>query len=472
VKLTVMGRARGTTALLLSCAIGLLVAMPSSAMAVPEAERYWLVGERAFQDGLYQLAARMLGRFVDRYPSDPRVPEATLLLGKARFSLKAYVGALEAFTRVASMAIPPGRPDEARFWEAETLFRLKRYQDARGAYERIAADPASPFAADALYGAAWANLETGRPEQAVLHLRRVREAYGDSAVAPAAAYHLGRTLVTLKRPREAIPVLREFKDRYPDHQLIAEARYFHARALIDAGDDQEGTAEMRAFVAAYPGHELAPQAQRALTRSVVRRSDKQDLAEEYKRLMAVKPASAEVLYDAGVVATRLGRTRDAEAAWVRLRKEFPDHALASRASLDLAQLAFTRQQYKEAAALAQSAAKGVDGPARAEAHLLQGESDLKLRRFSSALQSFQAAIRVEGVEAQVRYRALAGSGLAMEEQKQWAQAARYYEEVAAKSPDRTLKAWAKERRAAVGTQMGPPAKAGPARGPQPKGAER
>jgi TolA-binding protein len=458
-------------ALLLLGAVGLVAGLPSSAAAVPEADRLWIVGERAFQDGLYQLSARMLGRFVDRYPTDPRVPDATLLLGKARFSLKAYVGALESFTRAASLAAPPGRPSEARFWEAETLFRLKRHDDARAAYERIAADStASPFAADALYGAAWANLETSRPEQAVLHLRRLLDTYPDHATSPAAMFYLGRTLVTVKRPREAVPVLRQFKEKHADHRLMPEARFFYARALLDAGDEAEGTTEMRAFLAAYPGHELAQQAQRAVTGTVVRGSNKSDLGDEYKRLMAASPASAENLYDAAVVATRLGRTKDAEAAWTRLRKEFPDHALAPRASLDLAQVAFTRNQYKEAVTLAQAAAKGIDGPQRAEAYLLQGEGELKLKRFAPAHQAFQQALQVNGIDTQVRYRALAGSGLAMEEQKQFAQAARFYEEVATKSPDKTLKAWAKDRRDAVTAQLGGTPKSGatPATKPQTK----
>ena len=43
----------------------------------------------------------------------------------------------------------------------------------------------------------------------------------------------------------------------------------------------------------------------------------------------------------------------------------------------------------------------------------------------------------------------------MEEQQKWAQAARYYDEVAAKSPDKTLRAWAKERRAAIAAKLKP-----------------
>ena len=63
-----------------------------------------------------------------------------------------------------------------------------------------------------------------------------------------------------------------------------------------------------------------------------------------------------------------------------------------------------------------------------------------------------------GVDVQVRYRALAGSGLAMEEQQQWVQAARFYEEVATRSPDRSLKTWARERHTAVGARVAKPSR--------------
>jgi TolA-binding protein len=183
--------------------------------------------------------------------------------------------------------------------------------------------------------------------------------------------------------------------------------------------------------------------------------------------MALRPATAENLYDAATIAVRLKRPRDAEVAWTRVRREFPDHSLAARASLELAQAAFGREQWKEAATLAVAAAKGTDGALRAEAHLLHGESELKLRRFAAAHQAFQAVVASPGVDAQIRYRALAGSGLAMEEQQQWAQAARYYEEVATKSPDRSLKSWARERHTAVGARVAKPSRSAPPKSTKP-----
>ena len=67
-------------------ALGAMVVSPPPALAVSEPERLWTVGDRAFQDGLYPQSRRMLERLVERFPSDTRVPDATLLLGKVRLA--------------------------------------------------------------------------------------------------------------------------------------------------------------------------------------------------------------------------------------------------------------------------------------------------------------------------------------------------------------------------------------------------
>ncbi len=80
---------------------------------------------------------------------------------------------------------------------------------------------------------------------------------------------------------------------------------------------------------------------------------------------------------------------------------------------------------------------------------------MKLRHPAQALPAFQAAADTAGLEPALRFRALAGSGLAYEDQKQWAQAAKSYDEVAAGSPDKTLAGWARTRRAAIAAQLKP-----------------
>ena len=63
----------------------------------------------------------------------------------------------------------------------------------------------------------------------------------------------------------------------------------------------------------------------------------------------------------------------------------------------------------------------------------------------------------------MRYRALAGLGLAHEEQQQWKQALSAYESVAGKSPDAGLRDWAQERAKSVKARLSKaPAPAKPA----------
>jgi tetratricopeptide (TPR) repeat protein len=180
----------------------------------------------------------------------------------------------------------------------------------------------------------------------------------------------------------------------------------------------------------------------------VRQGKKNELAEEYK-VLASQPATAESLYDAGLVAGKLGRPKDADTAWARLRKDFPDHPLSGRVSLEMAQSAFAKNSFKDASTLARAAARSSEDAVRGEAFVLLGESELKQRRHAAAITAFKSAVEAPALDSAMRFRALAGTGLAHEEQRQYGPAAKLYEEVATKSPDKTLASWAKERLAAV-----------------------
>jgi len=448
-----MALLRAFSALLVA---GLVAVSAGPALALDEADRLMLVGEKSYEDGLYALSRRTLERFIERFPDDKRAGEATLLLGKARLAQGSLDAALEAFRKAEGFSPVPGKPQEVRFWGAETLYRLKRFTDARAAYARvISAEPASPFLPDALYSMGWADLELKRRDAAVLEFRRLVKEFPDHAATPSATIQLARALIETKHPDEAVAVLEPFRTKYPEHRLAPEARYYLARARLAAGDTDKGVAELRAFVQSNPGHELAPSARRVALDALIKGGKKKELAEEYAALLAQKPPAPESLYDAGTIAVALDRPRDADSAWSRLRKEFPEHRLAARASLEQAQIAFSQKSFKDAAALGRTASKSTEDAVRGEALLVVGESEMKLRRPAQALPVFQAAADTPGLEPALHFRALAGMGLAHEDQRQWAKAAKYYDEVAEKSPDKTLASWAKARRAAIAANLKP-----------------
>jgi len=435
----------------------ILAAVPAPpVLALDEADRLWMVGERASADGLLPVARRALERLIAEFPSDRRVPEALLLVGRARLAAGDAADALEAFQRAARSDPKPGRPLELTFWEAEALFRLRRFAEARTAYDTVVkTDAASPFAPDALYGYAWSESELGRPEAAVEAFKQFAQTWPDHAQAPSAQFQLARTLVELKRVQEAVPFL-DAVAKHSDHKLAPDARYLLGWARLETGDGRAGLADLRAFVNANPSHPQAPAARKLIQQAVVRYGDTSDLQEAYRSLMTRTPATPEGLHDASAIAARLGRPRDQEAAWRRLVREFPDHALGRRAALELASSAYKKKDWKETLSHARVASRSEDESVRAEAWLLAGEAELKLRNFASAEKAFQEASGIGGADAALRYRAMAGLGLAHEEQREWKAALSAYESVAESSPDATLRDWAKERAEAVKKRAAPP----------------
>jgi TolA-binding protein len=430
----------------------LLATIVAPVSAIEEQDRLYLVGERAVGDGLHALAARVLERFVKDYPDDARVPAATLLLGRAWLGVGLHERALEVFRKAQRMSPPPGRLLESRLWEAEALFRLKRYADARTAFDEVAREQASPLAPEAMYGLAWTELESRRLEAAAKQFRELLASAPEHALAPSATLHLARTLVDLKRYADAATLLLDFQTKYPSHALRPDAQYWLGVARVRSGDGKTGVTELRAFLEAHPKHELAPSARRLVGDTTARVGDRDDLQATYQARINESP-TPEGLYEAAEVAGRLGRARDQDAALRRLRKEFPNHALAQRAALDLANVAFKKNQFKDAATLARAAAPSEDDAVRAEAWLLAGEAELKQKRYAEAVKAFEGVRGVEGAEASVRYRALAGLGLAHEELQHWRPALSAYEAVAGKSPDASLREWAQQRVKAVKAQL-------------------
>src|SRR5437773_1310910 len=334
-----------------------LLSLVSPAAALEEADRLWLVGERAFADSLYPASRRALERFVAQYPKDARVPDAVLLLGKARLQAGDAQAALEAFKRAQTLSL-----------------------------------------------------------------------------------------------------LADFPKKYPSSPLVADAQFWSGWIKSTSGTDPSGgVAELEAFVAAHPNHPRTATARRLIPQALARSSDKADQLKAYKALMEQSPPAAEALYSAAEVAGRLDRPRDREAAWKRLSTDFPDHPLTLKLALDFGSAAFKQKSWKSAATYATQATKSDDGAVRSEAWLLLGESELKQKRYAEAAKAFETVGTVSEVETGVRFRALASLGLAREEQQSWKAALSAYEAVAARSPDATLRDWARERAGAVKARLSNPA---------------
>ncbi len=435
-------------------ALAMLMSAVSPVLAVEEADRLFMVGEQALADRFFPVARRTLERFVAQYPGDARQPRALLMLGKARVALNDPQAALDAIRRAQSGLTSPAETQEAMFWQAEALFRLRRFGEARAAYDEIVrTDAAGPLAPDAVYGVGLSQLELKRAEPAVTAFREFLSTWPDHALAPAVTLQLARALVEARHAPDALTLLAAFAATYPGSPKIADAQFLAGWVKFNNGDPRGGLANLKEFVAANPTHGQTPAARRLIAQWSAKYGDRDEMLESYKALLDQEPPTADALYEAAQIAARLARAKDQDTAWKKLHAQFPDHPLTRQLARDLANAAFKHKRWKDASALGQIAAQSEEAPVRAEGLLTVGESELQLGRFPQAAKAFEAVGAIADVEADPRYRALAGLGLAREQQREWKAALAAYEIVADRSPDATLRDWARARVAAVKGQL-------------------
>jgi len=131
--------------------VDLLAGLPASpALAIDEADRLWLVGERSFADG----CTRSRAGCSERSSSSTRataVAAAIFYSGDRGVALGDSDKALDASADYGRSPRCPRSKLEGRFWEAEGTHRLKRCRRALWHDDVIGKDAASALASEALY---------------------------------------------------------------------------------------------------------------------------------------------------------------------------------------------------------------------------------------------------------------------------------------------------------------------------------
>jgi len=116
----------------------MLLAVAGTLHATPEEDREFAAAKLAFQDDIWQRAAREFEQFTIRYPLSPRMPEAVLLQARSLLNLGDASGAetilREGLSQAGALA------DEYLFWIAEALFRNRNYPEAATNFARVIAE--------------------------------------------------------------------------------------------------------------------------------------------------------------------------------------------------------------------------------------------------------------------------------------------------------------------------------------------
>jgi len=116
----------------------LLVVEPRLLAAPSPEERAFKDAEKSFHDMIWDRAESELAGFVETYTNSPRLPEAVLFQGEARFWQSNFVGAISLLSDNQNRAGPLA--DEFRFWIAESRLHRGEFKIAADTFASLVRD--------------------------------------------------------------------------------------------------------------------------------------------------------------------------------------------------------------------------------------------------------------------------------------------------------------------------------------------
>jgi TolA-binding protein len=306
--------------------LALAVQHEKAVVAFEDVIARWPQGERTpdawFELGMarYQLrrwneAAQAFSVYASQYRDGPRFGEASRMLGEAYVATGDFDGAFDAYNdALAADAAPPELRDQVAFQKAWLLYRSGRYDEAAPAFMAIyRLDPTGPHGGDALFWAAESHFQSG-------------------------AYARATSLFT------------QFLREYQAHRHVTAAHYALGWSYFRDRQYAGASLEFQRFLSQYqgdPGLELyARDARLRLADSFYAMKQYGEAVRAYRRVVGDERDYA--LFQIGQALANSERIPEALAAYEELRTKHPFSQWREEASYQMAYLAFLEQEYDRA----------------------------------------------------------------------------------------------------------------------------
>ncbi|MCA9201968.1 MAG: tetratricopeptide repeat protein, partial [Planctomycetales bacterium] len=199
-------------------------------------------------------AADLYAAIPTKYKESGYVAEATMSAARAYYRAENYADAAKWFQ--ATLAAKGEDAPEAAHWIARILIRDgKPAEAAKVAGDAVAGAEGSAWLvnlkldnADALY-----EIPDQKAASVAAYLKLANE-HADHELAPQALYNAAFTELELKNFDSALPHVTTFLQKYPEHRLTPDVKYVGAEANLQLGKHAEAEKLYADLVASYPEH--------------------------------------------------------------------------------------------------------------------------------------------------------------------------------------------------------------------------
>ena len=277
-----------------------------------------ILAEKAYQEGLYQLARRQWLQFIDQAAGDQRRYRAVMMVGETYFMEKDYRQAADWYGKWAGEYHPDDLTMREHFLyrEGEALFHQGRNRESMEVISGLIREyPGGRFSERASFLAGEGAFRLGAYSEALGFF--IPLASGGGELARISLYRQAQSRYLLAEYDGAVPLFQQFFDRHPQDPLAPMARFYLADALFLKGDYLASAYSFAEFSRNHAGHAMAQRAVFREGEAFYREGRHREAIAAADRLTGVYPSGSlvpEALFLKAMSLVELGRLGEAVEA--------------------------------------------------------------------------------------------------------------------------------------------------------------
>lgn len=193
----------------------------------------FLVGQKAFEDGFYEVSIGLFERFIKKYPESPNLSQAYIFIGECYFYQNNFIKALEYFQNLLDLKETENLKDVIIYWIAEVHFKEKRFTKAQESYQKIIIDyPKSIYLPFSYYMLAMSYYVQNNFEVAQKYFFEFKEKFPEHQLFEENNFKIGECLYNLKKYRQSVVYFTDFLKNSADTKKINQAYFYQAECYF------------------------------------------------------------------------------------------------------------------------------------------------------------------------------------------------------------------------------------------------
>ena len=336
--------------IIISAGIFFWAGMVGPGRAQPSEKDLFLVAQKAFEDGFYDVAMRYIQQLQEQFPQTDRRVESNLLLGQCYFFKGQYLKAYNVFHDLLKES---AFKDATLFWLGETYLKGGDYVQAEEQYNQLIklyAD--SIYTPQAYYSLGWVHFEQNQMEKAQKAFVELIQKFSEHQLAEEAHFKIGEIAFQRQQYEDSIGYFKDYIGHYPQSTHQAEAYFYMGESAYYLEDFLTAvTYYAKAEELAYD-HRLALMAKVSLGWSYLKlekfKLGQQYFDQAYAYARGKGILSDDVLLGRASLYSVMEEYPEALKSYAELIEKFPNSKKLSDAYLGQANIYYLREDYGNA----------------------------------------------------------------------------------------------------------------------------